>query len=148
MNMVWCWCREGQWKREVSELTQRHPKHVNELLTVDAESIDGAQKTYTPAAPDIVELFRFAVCLQSRCHRTLEQFLTDSGPTRDASMTESQNVAEQKALTAVTRVTRACHYCRQQFSSLKYCARCRAASYCGTECQRKDWRCHRKVCGR
>ena len=39
-----------------------------------------------------------------------------------------------------------CSFCRQFSATLKKCARCQKAKYCGKECQRMHWKLHKLVC--
>lgn len=39
-----------------------------------------------------------------------------------------------------------CSHCRNENQTLKKCAICKEASYCGVECQRADWKEHKKTC--
>ncbi|KAH9478249.1 SET domain-containing protein 14 [Psilocybe cubensis] len=44
-----------------------------------------------------------------------------------------------------------CQYCHKENSKrfpLKTCAQCQRSSYCSRECQKKDWREHKELCGR
>ncbi|CAN0111089.1 unnamed protein product [Heterosigma akashiwo] len=46
----------------------------------------------------------------------------------------------------VTEVTAGCARCGDRLRPLHKCARCRRAAYCGRECQKADWKEHKKVC--
>ena len=41
-----------------------------------------------------------------------------------------------------------CEVCAKGFkdSDLRRCTRCRVTVYCGSECQRKDWKVHKQMC--
>jgi len=40
-----------------------------------------------------------------------------------------------------------CDTCDER-PGVKFCSRCKAANYCGIDCQRKAWKQHKKVCGK
>lgn len=40
----------------------------------------------------------------------------------------------------------ACHYCQKGTESLKACGACRKTRYCSRECQKLDFKIHKKVC--
>lgn len=42
----------------------------------------------------------------------------------------------------------ACVFCKKKkdISSLQACSRCRFIYYCGTDCQKRDWKSHKKTC--
>jgi len=41
----------------------------------------------------------------------------------------------------------ACEVCEKVDGSMR-CAGCKQVNYCGKECQRKDWKSHKSVCGK
>ena len=41
-----------------------------------------------------------------------------------------------------------CDFCTKQFSKLKQCGACGKARYCSEDCQKKDWKEHKKACRR
>ncbi|CAM1507505.1 Fc.00g071460.m01.CDS01 [Cosmosporella sp. VM-42] len=48
-------------------------------------------------------------------------------------------------------MTASCHKCQKVESpefSLKRCAKCNTTLYCGRDCQKADWKAHKKVCGK
>ncbi|KAE8423524.1 hypothetical protein BDV36DRAFT_242754 [Aspergillus pseudocaelatus] len=48
-------------------------------------------------------------------------------------------------------VTAACKFCAKKSSNnitLKTCAKCKAQWYCSRECQKADWKTHKKTCGK
>ena len=53
-------------------------------------------------------------------------------------------VAEASSSRRALRTADACARCSDAAHNL--CARCHTVSYCGTECQRADWKEHKKVC--
>jgi hypothetical protein len=40
----------------------------------------------------------------------------------------------------------ACHYCQKGTESLKVCGSCKRVRYCSRECQKSDFKVHKKVC--
>lgn len=42
--------------------------------------------------------------------------------------------------------TKRCHVCGKE--DAKKCTRCMSIAYCGRECQAKDWKRHKKMCGK
>ncbi len=49
---------------------------------------------------------------------------------------------------ALAGATRTCATCKQQkpLAELKQCARCKAVEYCSVDCQKADWKKHKKRC--
>lgn len=43
---------------------------------------------------------------------------------------------------------RTCFTCQKQSDACKVCSGCKSIRYCSTECQSKDWKEHKKVCGK
>jgi hypothetical protein len=43
--------------------------------------------------------------------------------------------------------TRKCHVCGKE-EGVKKCMRCMSIAYCGKDCQKKDWKRHKKMCGK
>lgn len=41
---------------------------------------------------------------------------------------------------------RACAFCKTINEKLKICGNCNSTHYCGIECQKKDWKNHKKLC--
>jgi len=39
-----------------------------------------------------------------------------------------------------------CDYCRKEHAQLQRCSRCRVTRYCGSECQRFDYKNHKRKC--
>ena len=39
-----------------------------------------------------------------------------------------------------------CMVCSKNLDKARYCGGCKMASYCSIECQRKDWKHHKKIC--
>jgi splicing suppressor protein 51 len=42
--------------------------------------------------------------------------------------------------------TRSCANCKKTDVDLKACSKCKTAHYCGRDCQKTDWKSHKKVC--
>jgi hypothetical protein len=60
------------------------------------------------------------------------------------SRRETQKMMEELGNEAEAEMT-ACKVCYKVEGAQK-CARCRTVSYCGKECQKKDWKRHKPVC--
>ncbi|KAI0156544.1 putative MYND domain protein [Xylariaceae sp. FL1272] len=41
-----------------------------------------------------------------------------------------------------------CNACEKSSPDLKRCAKCQTARYCSKECQKTDWKMHKKICGK
>ena len=39
-----------------------------------------------------------------------------------------------------------CWNCTEVKEDLRLCGKCKKAAYCGSECQKKDWKVHKKLC--
>ena len=39
-----------------------------------------------------------------------------------------------------------CFFCKTETSNLKICSKCKSVSYCSRDCQRQDWKLHKKYC--
>ena len=70
---------------------------------------------------------------------------SDYSETIPASVTRQENPSEQLAQ-PVLGGTDKCSFCGQASTTLKNCARCRQAKYCGRECQQMHWKIHKRVC--
>ena len=82
--------------------------------------------------------------------------LTDEAPDRhwlesaaEKAPRTRYNQHVKTELARAKRLVRQCGYCRSADSKehrhLK-CARCKGVAYCSKECQRADWKMHRKIC--
>eukprot|EP00976_Prorocentrum_cordatum_P070216 1179836-Prorocentrum_minimum.AAC.2 len=66
-----------------------------------------------------------------------------------ASLAEFMRVLVGPERCVPVRERGVCTHCKQQAqegAKLKQCARCRAVTYCGKECQRQHWRVHKPAC--
>ena len=66
-----------------------------------------------------------------------------------ASVTRQDNPSASIELLAQLGLlgsTDKCSYCGQASATLKNCARCRQAKYCGRECQEMHWNMHKLIC--
>ncbi|KAI0533239.1 putative MYND domain protein [Xylaria digitata] len=43
---------------------------------------------------------------------------------------------------------RTCNNCKKASSELKRCAKCSTTLYCSRDCQKADWKTHKKICGK
>lgn len=39
-----------------------------------------------------------------------------------------------------------CAHCSERGKKFKYCSKCKICYYCSLECQKKDWKIHKKIC--
>ncbi len=46
------------------------------------------------------------------------------------------------------RALEICAHCKEEKKKMKKCARCQVVYYCSRECQKKDWKNHKKCCVR
>jgi len=74
----------------------------------------------------------------SRHKDVCQSRLPHSKTEASTSVAEARNHAELK---------RRCSSCGKESESLKHCAQCRKASYCGRSCQEADWPRHKSTCG-
>lgn len=56
-------------------------------------------------------------------------------------------IAETDASTSATRSCTKCQKTESEDLKLKVCAKCKKAPYCTKECQKSDWKNHKKTCG-
>ena len=65
-------------------------------------------------------------------------------------MPKSKTKTNSKATMTTTKtpppVTSECNFCSKT-DQLKKCGRCMLVGYCSRECQQKDWKEHKKICG-
>ena len=79
----------------------------------------------------------------------------NSGPgiNEEGSLTERrenklQNNKEERNQSTAQSEAKLCYYCKKTEKNLKKCTNCFTAQYCGRECQKSDWKNHKKVCDR
>ena len=59
---------------------------------------------------------------------------------------ESPSASSEQLAQRQLGSTNKCSFCGQASTTLKNCARCRQAKYCGRECQQMHWKVHKLVC--
>jgi len=61
---------------------------------------------------------------------------------------KNHNMIETLEQWARNMVDKYCYRCGKdpKNKSMFECGRCRSAQYCGIECQKRDWKCHKHVC--
>jgi hypothetical protein len=59
-----------------------------------------------------------------------------------------QNNKEKRNQSTAQSEAKLCYYCKKPEKKLKQCTNCFTAQYCGRECQKSDWKNHKKVCDR
>lgn len=68
---------------------------------------------------------------------------------QDLQKTLSESPAptiEEHSQRAPARVVKVCSFCEKKLETSPKCGRCKTARYCGTECQQKHWKQHKKEC--
>ncbi|CAB4035158.1 Stress-induced-phospho 1, partial [Paramuricea clavata] len=65
-----------------------------------------------------------------------------------ASENKFQNNKEKRNQSTAQSEAKLCYYCKKPENKLKQCTNCFTAQYCGRECQKSDWKNHKKVCDR
>lgn len=80
-----------------------------------------------------------AVCDKPECEMKARKNV------QDAYM-EAQEEVKVKVDPGMGRELMLCRTCRK-VDDVKKCQGCGVVAYCGRECQRKDWRNHKGVCG-
>ncbi len=71
-----------------------------------------------------------------------EQYLEDM--LREVSVAGASDWAAKVNAAPKKPPTKSCNVCGG--GCTKHCSLCRSAHYCSVECQRKDWKAHKKVC--
>jgi len=69
-------------------------------------------------------------------------------PSQSRAPTAHQQSTFQQYPQASSTQAASCRHCRMVGAGLKQCSRCKSAWYCSSECQRKDWKDHKKSCVR
>ena len=73
--------------------------------------------------------------------------LCDKPSCAEAAAAKMQ-VFQQRALAGQQRAERGvCEVC-EKMEGTKRCGGCKTVSYCGAECQKKDWKRHKRACGK
>lgn len=80
--------------------------------------------------------------------RCLPQKVTDFCESLQENIETGKPINDQDAIKVRDQGSLGCNICYKDENSakLKYCSRCRMVKYCSAECQKKDWRDHKKVC--
>jgi hypothetical protein len=60
--------------------------------------------------------------------------------------TAEANKKAKKVFKKEHKERKICHVCHDPELSTKNCSNCRSVYYCSKVCQKKDWKCHKKIC--
>lgn len=63
-----------------------------------------------------------------------------------APFTRQPLKVEKSAASYADKGLSACHYCQKGLENLKACGACKKTRYCSRECQKSDFKVHKKVC--
>ena len=82
------------------------------------------------------DMNQFGYLVEKRGHQDVPTIETDKLTKEDQA---AFKVLEAKILSGFT-----CHKCES--ASIQRCVRCKSVYYCSRECQRQDWKSHKKEC--
>ncbi len=71
-----------------------------------------------------------------------------TGPTFFSFSSFSLDLPVTKVRVRPHKMQGSCTTCKKASSELKRCAKCSTTLYCSRDCQKADWKTHKKVCGK
>ena len=113
----------------------------------------GGVKEWAPFAKYAVRIALAPIFPVPYVESSLSEFSKPS--TRDALRSQSSapeagstsvSTSVSKSTTTAGHQTSKCDHCGERKDKLLVCGRCRKARYCASECQKADWKVHKKSC--
>ena len=74
--------------------------------------------------------------------------ICDEGHPSKSKENKLQNNKEKRTQTTAQSEVKLCYCCKKSKTNLEKCTKCYTAQYCGKQCQKSDWKSHKKVCDR
>ena len=74
--------------------------------------------------------------------------ICDEGQSSKCKENKLQNNKEKRTQTTAQSEVKLCYCCKKSETNLRKCTKCYTAQYCGKQCQKRDWKSHKKVCDR
>ena len=74
--------------------------------------------------------------------------ICDEGHLSKSKENQLRNNKEQRTQTTAQSEIKLCYCCKKSKTNLRKCSKCYTAQYCGTPCQKTDWKSHKQVCDR